>query len=224
MINGFLLVNKSVGCSSFYIVNQLRRVTNIQKIGHAGTLDPFSSGLLIIALRRENTKRIDHFQQLFKTYHVRLVLGIETDTLDSFGKVIAKKHVHKFSDAYIKSVLTSFLGEQSQVPPIFSAKKIDGKRSYNLARKGQSFSLEPVLIHIYSLTLLQNLGHTIDLAIQCSKGTYIRSLVRDIAIKLGTVGYAKNLVRVSIGDYHIKDALSISQFDNERIEKECFNV
>jgi tRNA pseudouridine55 synthase len=209
MTSGFLAVDKPLGWSSFQVVGRLRKVTGVKKIGHAGTLDPFATGLLIVAIGREYTRQIDRFMAAPKTYHVQFVCGIDTDSGDCEGavKAVQKPQV---SEGRIREVIERSCGTQLQKPPLFSAKKVDGKRAYEIARVGGAVELEPVEITIYDATL-DHIHWTpfplVSATVRCSKGTYIRQLVKDWGRALGCGAYAKDLQRSRIGGVDIDLAL-----------------
>jgi len=217
-VQGFVAINKPEGITSFGVVYLLRKMTQVKKVGHAGTLDPFASGVLIVAVGKAFTRQISHWMNTPKTYQVRCVLGIQTDTLDAFGKINSMQPI-TVTQQQVLDVLPQFVGEQWQTPPIFSAKKIEGKKLYDYARKGEEVAIAPHLVTVHELRLLNFFQHEfpiIDLEIKCSKGTYVRSLIRDIAAKLGTVGYAKNLIRTAIGDVTLSRSVSLSDADSIR--------
>lgn len=219
-MNGFLLVNKPPGISSFLVVKRLRYLSKVKKIGYAGTLDPFASGLLIVALGREFTRQIDNFVLLPKTYEVRMVLGMQTNTLDSYGTLTEQTPVNT-SEALISEAVESFKGTQLQTPPIFSAKKQNGQRLYALARKGIEVHIPSALITVYDILIQRCLFQEhpiIDLKVHCSKGTYIRSLVRDIGHTLHLPAYAKDLVRTAIGDYTLDQAVDYDHLTSDTIQ------
>lgn len=225
-VEGFLLVNKPAGISSFAVIRKLRGITGVKKIGHAGTLDPFATGLLIVAIGKKFTKRIDEMQGLPKEYIATMVLGAETDTLDKDGKVktikIAKSST--ITDKNIREAYAPFIGEFMQEPPIFSAKSIGGKRAYKLARKGQEVSLNKSLVSISGIELLDlKLGifQECSLKINCSKGMYVRSLIRDISYKLNTCGFTKTLDRTKIGNFNVSDAVTLETLDYQTL---CQNL
>jgi tRNA pseudouridine55 synthase len=220
---GFALVDKPEGIPSFRVITRIRKITQVKKVGHAGTLDPFSSGLLIVAIGREFTREISGFQGQDKSYLVRMVLGIETDTLDSYGKIDQKQVFEdKIDIDNVESVISSFVGVQMQVPPMFSAKQINGKRMYRLARQGKKVDIPPVEIDIKQIKLISVFQYTypiICFEVQCSKGTYVRSLVRDIAYKLNSVGYTKDLRRLNIGSFSVKDAIRYDALNLDVLKK-----
>lgn len=213
----FILVDKPVGWTSFDAVNfvrhQLRQATGNKKIkvGHAGTLDPFATGLLIIAAGRENTKRIDEFKVMPKTYVADIRLGATSDTFDSDGTITVSdiSNVGPITLDKIKEVLNSFIGPQLQLPPMFSAKKIDGQRLYDLARKGITVERQPNEITIFDIKLLSYNYPDLSIEVSCSTGTYIRTLAYDIGNKLGVGAYCQELRRTSIGQYSVDKAIKI---------------
>lgn len=214
MVEGFLLVHKPVGITSFQVIRQLRQLTGVKRIGHAGTLDPFASGLLIVGIGRQYTKQLDLFLTSNKSYEVTFVLGQTTTTYDCDGEIVTSyEGPIEISRAVFDKVWNGFLGEQLQRPPDFSAKKIGGVRAYKLARKGQPVALSPKPICIEEIDCL---SYESDqrrpvgtLSVTCSKGTYIRSLVHDIGQKLGVGAYAKTLVRTKIGKYSLERAVAL---------------
>ncbi|MFC1754078.1 tRNA pseudouridine(55) synthase TruB [Thermoproteota archaeon] len=225
VVEGFLLINKPEGLSSFQVVQKVRYLSGQKRVGHAGTLDPFSSGLLILALGRNFTRQIDRFQAMPKVYAVRMTEGIETDTLDSDGKITGVQPVTVVDQDLIERALSGFVGKQTQIAPIFSAKKINGKRSYALARAGETVEPKQSDIEIYSIEFLKviNVSYPIiDFTVCCSKGTYVRSLVRDIGEQLGFKAYTKDLIRVKIGPYSIDQAINYSQLSLDLIKKSLF--
>jgi tRNA pseudouridine55 synthase len=212
--NGFLLVNKPTTWTSHDVVGYLRKVTHIKKIGHAGTLDPFASGLLLVAIGREHTKRLDEFKGLDKTYIATLRLGAVSDTFDSTG-VITNASDKDILRTEVEEILKNFVGEQSQVPPMYSAKKVNGKKLYKLARKGIEVERKPTLITIYELKILDYTYPLLRLKIHCSTGTYIRTLAHDIGEKLGVGAYCEQLERTNIGSFSGDNALPIKDFSRD---------
>ena len=210
----FLPVDKSPGMTSHDVVALVRKGIGQHfpkgtRVGHMGTLDPFATGLLILGVGKA-TRFSDEVHLLKKTYEACLVLGTETDTLDRDGKVIQNKNVPTFSNTDLDQCASLFLGEINQVPPAFSAKKINGVRSYSLARNNQIVELKPCSVHIYDLTVTLINEKTVFIRVTCSSGTYIRSLGRDLAAELGTCGFLSSLRRVSNGGYCVENALAIT--------------
>lgn len=208
---GFLLINKPATWSSHDIVGYLRKVTKIQKIGHAGTLDPFASGLMIIGIGREATKNLDNFKSLPKTYLATLELGKISNTFDPTGELKIVTEKENINLEQIKEVISSFLGEQQQIPPMFSAKKINGKKLYDLARKGIEVERKPAEIVIFSIKILEYSWPLLKTEVKCSAGTYIRSLANDIGLKLGCGAYCKELTRTKIGEFFLEPNIPIPQ-------------
>ena len=206
---GFLTLNKPTGVTSFSLVRKLRKLTGEKRVGFAGTLDPFAQGVLIFAIGRAYTRQLDHFHTLPKTYRFTWVLGIETTTLDPEGPIT---HQEPFAGdlTQLHDILPQFTGTISQLPPIFSAKKINGKPAYLSARKGEVPELKPVDVTIEALELLNVTPGEfpqIEMRMTCSKGTYVRSMVRDLAVALGSVGYCKTLIRESVGHHTLATAM-----------------
>lgn len=205
-----ILINKPVGLTSHDIVDIIRRKIALRRVGHAGTLDPFASGLLIILIGREETKRQSEFLNLDKTYEATLRLGATSSTDDPTGEIainsMAKASLPLNS---IEGVLRSFIGSYDQMPPTYSAKKIKGKKAYELARKGIHPELKPKCITIHSIDLLLYEWPYLSLRCTVSCGTYIRALARDIGEHLGCGGFCEKLVRTAIGSYSLRDALTI---------------
>ena len=206
----FLVVNKPVGLSSHDAVAILRAVTGIKKIGHTGTLDPFATGVLPLAIGTA-TRLIHFLPEDYKTYVATLQLGQATETGDCEGQMVTEKPHGILTHSQINSVFESFLGSQLQTPPIYSALKVNGRRAYEYARAGESVSLEPRPITIQSLKLLDFSGSTIRFSTKVSKGTYVRTLGEDIALKLGTVGHLTGLQRIQSGPFELNSALSFEQ-------------
>ena len=204
-MEGILPVNKPAGKTSFSLVSALRKKTKIQKIGHAGTLDPFASGVMILLVGRDFTKLSDTFLNQDKEYEAVLHLGIETTTFDPEGEITAQNStVPSFEQ--IQSALTQFQGTLQQTPPMFSAKKVQGKKLYELARKGIEIPRSPVAITVKTELLSYDYPF-LKLKIACSKGTYIRSLGYDLGRVLGCGAYVKELIRTRSGKYNLSDCI-----------------
>jgi tRNA pseudouridine55 synthase len=210
--DGYILgIDKPSEWTSFDVVKKIRNITSIRKVGHAGTLDPFASGLLLVCLKKA-TKLTDKLMDLPKEYHTTLQLGQVTDTLDPTGKIIQSQPVPPLDHSQIKSVLYSFVGRKKQKIPAYSAVKIQGQRSYHLARKGVAVPEKFRFVHIYEIELLNLKKSSITFKVLCGRGTYIRMLGNDIANRLNTVGYLSELRRTRIGNFTVEDALTIPQF------------
>tara|TARA_Y100001970_G_scaffold138646_1_gene170574 strand:- start:476 stop:1129 length:654 start_codon:yes stop_codon:yes gene_type:complete len=207
-------IDKPIGWSSFDVVKRVKNITKHNKVGHGGTLDPFASGVLIIGTELD-TKKLTGITNSDKVYEARLELGKTTNTLDTEGNIVFTKEIPEFDSLKIESVLNKFLGKQKQKPPMFSAKKHKGVRLYKLARKNIEVEREDIEILIHNIELLDFTKNVIRFIVECSKGTYVRVLGKDIAKKLGTVGFLSALKRTRVGDYLINDSLSIDGFQDK---------
>ena len=205
-----LLVHKPYEWTSFDVVNKLRYRLKIKKIGHAGTLDPLATGLLIICTGKM-TKRIDEFQAQEKEYTGKFVLGQSTPSHDLETPVSEAQDISLITESEIHAATQKFIGTIQQIPPLHSAIKVDGKRAYKLARKGKDVELRPreVIIKEFEITSVDK--PVVSFRVVCSKGTYIRSLARDFGQALGTVAYLSELCRTRIGEFKLTDALTIDQ-------------
>ena len=217
-MDGIILINKGKGCTSHDVVNKVKHIFN-EKVGHTGTLDPDATGLLPILIGK-GTKLSYYLINHDKEYEVTLKLGERTDTADSEGKVIEKQEVNVeiLSEEEISKVLDSFLGKQEQIPPMYSAIKINGKKLYEYARKNIEVDVKPREIEIYDIKLnkVDEEEKLICFTVHCSKGTYIRSLCEDIAQSLGTIGYMKELNRTKVGIFDVKDSTSIEELEDNK--------
>jgi tRNA pseudouridine55 synthase len=207
-------INKPVNWSSFDVVKKIKNVTKHKKVGHGGTLDPFASGVLIIGTEND-TKSLTRITSSDKTYEAEIELGKTTNTLDTEGKVISEMPIPNMKSNFIISTLNSFMGKQKQTPPMFSAKKHNGTRLYKLARKDIEVDRKDIDIIINNIDLIDFNENCIKFRVDCSKGTYIRVLGKDIAERLGTVGYLTALTRIKVGEHLIDDSLSIESFQNK---------
>jgi len=203
--HGILLVDKPKGKTSFQLVAALRRILGVKRIGHAGTLDPFATGVMIMLIGREYTKLSDTFLNSEKEYFGQIKLGISTDTYDCDGVVTATSEMVPTKED-VQRVVDQFQGEIEQIPPMFSAKKIQGKKLYELARKGQTIERAPVKIKV-NIRIVSYEYPYLNIAVTCSKGTYIRSLAHDIGLSLGCGGHLTALQRTRSGDYKIESCL-----------------
>ena len=205
-------IYKPIGWTSFDVVKKVRNITGKRKVGHGGTLDPFAVGVLIIATNSD-TKKLGEISGSIKSYRAVLQLGEQTDTLDLDGKVIASKPVPTLDKNLVESVLKHFIGKYKQIPPMYSAKKVNGVRLYKLARKNKTMNREPVEVNIIDLTLNDIHDKQIDFSVTCSKGTYIRVLGQEIAKKLGTEGHLTKLQRIAVGDFVVQDSIPLKEFE-----------
>lgn len=208
-MNGIVIVDKPQGWTSQDVTARLRRVYATRRIGHGGTLDPMATGVLPVFVGRA-TRGVEFFEHAEKTYDAVLLLGRTTDTQDVTGALLAEKAVH-LSPADIEKVLPRFRGDILQVPPMYSALKVNGKKLYELARKGQEVERQPRPITVFELTNLGFDGTRLSLRVKCSKGTYIRTLCQDIGEALGCGGCMEALRRVRAGEYGIEDAVPLEQ-------------
>ncbi len=215
-MDGIIIINKTKGCTSHDVVYKIKKMLN-KKVGHTGTLDPMAEGVLPILIGK-GTQLSKYLINHDKKYIVELQLGIKTDTADSEGKIIEEKTVNKtkLSKENITNVLQTFIGKQEQIPPIYSAIKVNGKKLYEYARKGQEVELKPRQIEIYDIKLIDYSmdEKQIKFEVFCGKGTYIRSLCEDIATKFETVGYMKSLKRTQVGNFKIDNSITIEELKN----------
>lgn len=215
IMNGIIIINKNKGCTSHDIVYKIKKMFN-EKVGHTGTLDPMAQGVLPILIGK-GTQCSKYLINHDKKYLVKLQLGVKTDTADSEGKIIEEKQVDKklLTEETIINILKSFVGKQEQIPPIYSAIKVNGKKLYEYARKGQKVELKPRQIEIYNIDLIRYSVEEkqIEFEVFCGKGTYIRSLCEDIASKFKTVGYMKELKRTQVGDFKIEDSITLNELE-----------
>ena len=221
-MDGIILIDKPKGVTSHDILYKVKKLLN-EKVGHTGTLDPNATGVLPLLVGR-GTKLSKYLINHDKTYIVTLKLGEKTDTADSEGKVIEKKEVSKevFSKEKLLQTFSNFTGKILQIPPIYSAIKVNGKKLYEYARKGQEVEIKPRQIEIYKISLIEinQIANTIEFEVSCSKGTYIRSLCEDIAKELNTVGYMKELRRVQVGEFLIKDSITVEDLQKNEDNKD----
>ncbi len=224
-MDGIIIINKPKNCTSHDIVKKAKKILN-EKVGHTGTLDPNATGVLPLLIGK-GTQISKYLIEHDKIYEAVLKLGEKRDTADIEGKVIETKNVEqeKLNEENIKKVLKSLIGKQQQIPPIYSAIKVNGKKLYEYARSGKNIQVEPREIEIYSLELIKvELDkNEITYKVHCSKGTYIRTLCEQIAEKLGTVGYMKDLERIQVGKFKIEDSITIEELENN-IQKNFITV
>lgn len=214
-MDGLLVINKPKGFTSHDVVNVVRKVLNEKRVGHTGTLDPNATGVLPILIGKA-TKVSKYLIEHNKEYIATIELGKLTDTGDEEGKIIEEDLnfegiVKNLNIKKIQEVLIEFLGKQKQIPPIYSAIKINGKKAYEYARQGQTVEIEPRDIEIFDIELLNFLNNEIEFRVVCSKGTYIRTLCEDISKKIGTLGYMKELKRTKINDFTIEKSITIEE-------------
>ncbi len=206
-------LNKPIGWTSFDVCKKVKSITKEKKVGHGGTLDPFASGVLVVGTGKD-TKKLKDVSDEKKTYDATLLLGKTTDTLDLEGEVIKRKKVPILSEKTIKDALILFLGDYCQTPPMYSAKKVAGRKLYEYARKNIKVKREPVMLKIFSISLNNFDEKNISFSVECSKGTYVRVLAKDIAERLGTIGYLISLTRTKVGNYTLIKSQSIESFES----------
>lgn len=210
-MDGILLIHKEAGMTSHDVVMKVRKLLHTKKVGHCGTLDPDATGVLVLCVNKA-TKAIQFLTADSKEYIAVLSLGKSTDTYDASGKVVEEKEFTGIDR--VKEVLDSFIGKQSQVPPIYSAIKINGKKLYEYARENKEVDIQPRDIEIKELELLDIKDNEITFRVLCSKGTYIRSLCVDIACKLGYPGHMKSLIRSQSGDFKLEECYRLEDVEN----------
>jgi len=227
-------INKPAGISSFDVVRRIRWATGVRKVGHGGTLDPFAEGVLLIGIGRSATRRLGEFLMADKEYLARVVLGVVTDTCDPTGKVIERNpplhpssfilHPSSFrvntgrsAEDIILETMRKFEGEILQVPPLFSAIKVNGVRSYRVARRGGKLELKPRKVNIKRIELVGLTSDGFDMSVTCSHGTYIRSLAYDLGRELGPGAHLGALVRTRIGQYTLEMAENLEEFIDKAV-------
>lgn len=225
-MDGIILINKEKEYTSHDVVAIVKKVVK-EKVGHTGTLDPNATGVLPVLVGK-GTKLSKYLINHDKIYTTVLKLGIKTDTADITGNVIQEMSVPDIEDSKIKEVLQKHIGEQEQLPPMYSAIKVNGKKLYEYAREGKKISVNSRKINIYNLVLekYDKRKKELKFTVECSKGTYIRTLCEDIAESLGTIGTMKELKRVKVGEFHINNTITINElkhnFENEQWLEEKF--
>ncbi|HBB37613.1 MAG: tRNA pseudouridine synthase B [Candidatus Magasanikbacteria bacterium GW2011_GWD2_43_18] len=250
-MTGFLLIDKPVDWTSHDVVARVRGIvrnaTKIEerktkvglpaaaqakrraKVGHAGTLDPFATGLLIVGIGKEATTQLDTFKGMKKEYIAKIRLGATSDTFDRTGVISEQRSMisDQTTEINVNAALESFIGKQQQLPPMYSAKKVGGKKLYELAREGIEIERQPCEIEIYEIALLDTKALTspsFTIRIACSTGTYIRTLAHDIGQKLGTEAYCEELRRTKIGEYCVEDAVGIENLTVDNIHTFIRNI
>lgn len=208
-MDGMLVIRKEKGFTSFDVVAKLRGILHMKKIGHTGTLDPEAEGVLPVALGAA-TRLVDLFTEKQKTYEAVLHLGIVTDTQDMTGSVLEEREVSVTEEA-VRKVLESFLGEQQQVPPMYSALKVNGKKLYELAREGKTIERKARPVHFYEIEVLDMQLPLVRFSVTCSKGTYIRTLCNDIGEKLGCGGCMESLLRTRTGPFTLSESVTLAE-------------
>ncbi len=216
MLDGILIIDKPAGITSHDVVAKVRKALKTKKVGHTGTLDPLATGVLIVCVEKA-TKLVNYLTCDEKTYEVEMKFGIKTDTGDITGKIIDEDPNYDIDISIIKNTMNKFIGKQKQIPPMYSAIKINGKKLYELAREGIEIEREAREIEIFDIRNIEWKNEILKYTVHCSKGTYIRSLCEDIAKELGTIGTMTNLRRIQSGEFQIKDAIKIEDISEEKI-------
>ena len=220
-MDGIIGINKQQNCTSHDIVYKIKKIVN-EKVGHTGTLDPLATGVLPILIGK-GTLCSKYLINHNKTYQVELKLGKKTETADREGKILEEKEVplEILEENKVNKTLQEFIGKQTQIPPIYSAVKVNGKKLYEYARKNQNVEIKPRNIEIYGINLLEidKQEKIIKFEVSCSKGTYIRTLCEDIAKRLETVGYMYNLNRIQVGEFNISNAIDIEEIQKSENPK-----
>jgi tRNA pseudouridine55 synthase len=217
-LNGeVLFIDKDTNWTSFDVVNKIRSTLKYQydipkiKVGHAGTLDPLATGLLIICTGKK-TKQIESFQNLPKEYVTTIKLGETTPSFDMETEVDKTYSLETLTEENVRETIKGFIGKQEQIPPVFSAKRVNGKRAYESARKGKSLEMKPSQIEIYNIEVIKINFPFAEIKINCSKGTYIRAIARDIGKKLKNGAHLTKLRRTKIGDFSVEDSITVDLF------------
>ena len=225
MLKGILNVNKEKGISSARVVSLVRRALGMKKVGHTGTLDLEASGVLPIVLGKA-TRVSDYMMTKDKVYETELILGAKTDTLDAAGKILEESDKEVTKEEFLQ-VMNTFKGEIEQIPPMYSALKVNGKKLYDLAREGIEIERKKRKVNIYDIELLFFAFPKATIRVTCSKGTYIRTLVDDIGEKLGSLAYVNELKRVRVGDFDIKDSIKsgdLLEIPKEELIKKLYSI
>lgn len=215
-ITGIILLDKEKGMSSNFLLQKVRYLYQAQKAGHSGTLDPFAEGVLPILLG-EATKFGSYLLGTDKKYRVNIKFGAETTTDDLEGDILKEAPIPNLHNLEWDKILEDFVGEIEQIPPIYSALKIKGQRAYDLARKGEKVELEPRIITIYDLKIIELFADSLILEVHCSSGTYIRALARDLGRKIGSAAYAQQLRRLAVGNFSAP-LYKLAELENKNLE------
>ena len=216
MIEGILVVNKPMGLTSHDVVQDVRRKFRMQQVGHAGTLDPLATGVLVVLLGR-STKLFNQFVDMDKAYRATLILGTATDSADIQGKVLARSPYEHITREQMEEVFRRSASETEQVPPMVSAVKVQGKKLYQLARKGIAIERRARPIKIHSLELKDFSPPLVQFYLECSKGTYVRQIAEDVGKKLGCGACITQIERTKVGPFHIAEAVNLEEIDERHI-------
>lgn len=216
MLDGVLIIDKPSGITSHDVVAKVRKALKTKKVGHTGTLDPLATGVLVVCVEKA-TKLVNYLTCDEKIYEVEMKLGIKTDTGDITGNIIDEDTNYKVTIKEANEVIKSFVGKQKQIPPMYSAIKVNGQKLYELARNGIEIEREPRDIEIFDIYNIEINNEFIKYTVHCSKGTYVRSLCEDIAQRLGTIGVMTKLRRIKSGQFEIENAIKIDDISEEKI-------
>lgn len=214
MINGIIVIHKEIGFTSHDVVAKMRGICGQKKIGHTGTLDPAATGVLPVCLGSA-TKLCDMLTDKDKEYVAELLLGVETDTQDTTGEILSQRSVD-VSEEEVRLAAESFIGAYNQVPPMYSALKVNGKKLYELAREGKEVERAARPVEIHELEILEMNLPVVKMRVACSKGTYIRTLCADIGEKLGCGGTMQSLKRTRVGSFTLNDALTLGELQEKK--------
>lgn len=214
-MDGVINIYKPEGITSFGVVRDIRKICHTKKVGHTGTLDPLAKGVLPVCIGKA-TKIVDYIMNEFKLYRAHLKLGVVTDTYDREGKII-REHTVDSSIEEIETAINSFIGESFQIPPMYSALKVNGKKLYELARQGIEIEREKRAINIYEINILEISKDNVVFDVKCSKGTYIRSLCYDIGEKLGCGGVMWGLERLQTGTFNVANSIELNLLNSENV-------
>jgi tRNA pseudouridine55 synthase len=218
-----VVVDKPAGWTSHDVVARMRRLLGERRIGHAGTLDPAATGVLPIAVG-DATKVVEYLSDASKTYLAEITFGVETDSYDIDGRVTAQRDITRLNEAMISDSVAGLVGEQTQIPPMHSALKVAGRRLYELARQGIEIERQPRNVTITQASLVQWQSPSATILIDCSKGTYVRSIANDLGNSLGTGAYLSNLVRLRTGPFHLCEAWTMLQLSEVDAEMEWSSI
>lgn len=217
MNNGFILIDKPSGITSHDVVDIVREKFFTRKVGHSGTLDPFATGLLILGINK-GTRLLEYLQNKSKKYFVKAKLGIVTDTFDITGEIKEKNEVKEEHIKNLKEIILSFKGKYMQVPPMYSARKYNGKRLFELARRGKIINMPPKEVEIYNIENIKIYENGVfEFTCEVSSGTYIRSLIMDIGYKIGIGAVTQELRRLKVGRFNVDDAINIEEISEEKM-------
>jgi len=212
---GIVLIDKPAGKTSFYLVHVLRKILGVKKIGHAGTLDPFATGVMVMLVGRKYTQKSGQFSAQGKSYQATIRLGIETDSYDCDGQIVSESDLIPSEEDLIQAI-AQFQGKVEQIPPMYSAKKVNGKKLYELARNGEVIERKPAVVDLETTLLSYNYPE-VELIVHCSKGTYLRSIAHDLGKILGCGAHLSRLTRIRSGDFKLEDCVKLENLNRDNI-------